>query len=436
MDARYVLTRQADTKSRSCASIEDRRLAHAGRRLRDDGAVNEHLPDQEKTKRRQLALPPGYDAALREITTRARHPVEGADRSAVGFAWPALLRPSYDIKLVYLDLNHWINLAKAAKGHPDGRRFEPVLNILRSATTSGKAILPLSGSHYMEMSGIANHEWRQDIARVMEELSGFKTLMGTTVILSLEIEAALDRLAGPTAKTEPPCPLINFGVLRAFGKRGGLVVRDRTGRDVTEEAARQFKDGPEAFKTRLAEKEWEAERMFLEGPPAEKVPSLRADGWDPLVARAMADDRATDEKALAARLDADPKFRRGRIRDLISARYVSLRINDMLTRELTARGLDFDLFEDSRAKLRQFVDAMPSADVNVSLVAATHRNPHATWTTTTIFDIDALSIAVPYCDVVVTEKHFGHILRSKGIAERLGTRIVTNLAKLPDTLAG
>src|SRR5512133_1670652 len=39
------------------------------------------------------------------------------------------------------------------------------------------------------------------------------------------------------------------------------------------------------------------------------------------------------------------------------------------------------------------------------LITAAHRNPQTKWTANDVVDIDALSVAVPSCDVVVTEPH-------------------------------
>src|SRR4051794_25555193 len=51
----------------------------------------------------------------------------GAERTDVAVLWPSrLLRPQLT-RLVYLDLNQWIGLAKAAVGHRDGKRFSTAL---------------------------------------------------------------------------------------------------------------------------------------------------------------------------------------------------------------------------------------------------------------------------------------------------------------------
>ena len=54
---------------------------------------------------------------------------DGADRSDVDYAWPQTLRtPPRPPKLVYLDLNHWVGLAKVVSGHPDGNDHRDVFD--------------------------------------------------------------------------------------------------------------------------------------------------------------------------------------------------------------------------------------------------------------------------------------------------------------------
>jgi hypothetical protein len=47
-----------------------------------------------------------------------------------------------------------------------------------------------------------------------------------------------------------------------------------------------------------------------------------------------------------------------------------------------------------------------------------------------MFDIDALSVAVPYCDVVVTERHARHSLEVAGAPDRCGTAVMATLGQL------
>jgi hypothetical protein len=53
-----------------------------------------------------------------------------------------------------------------------------------------------------------------------------------------------------------------------------------------------------------------------------------------------------------------------------------------------------------------------------------------------MFDIAYLACATVHCDVVVTERQWRHLLNRKGIAAARGTTVLSDLAELPDLLAG
>ena len=53
-----------------------------------------------------------------------------------------------------------------------------------------------------------------------------------------------------------------------------------------------------------------------------------------------------------------------------------------------------------------------------------------------VHDIDALSMAVPYCHVVVPDREMASLLSRSRAAERHGTQIIAALHDLPDALAG
>jgi hypothetical protein len=52
-----------------------------------------------------------------------------------------------------------------------------------------------------------------------------------------------------------------------------------------------------------------------------------------------------------------------------------------------------------------------------------------------ITDVDALSLAVPYCDVVVTEKFAHHVLVASGVAKRMSTVVLPSTSQLADHFA-
>jgi hypothetical protein len=81
-----------------------------------------------------------------------------------------------------------------------------------------------------------------------------------------------------------------------------------------------------------------------------------------------------------------------------------------------------------------FADRMPSVRIATDLKVELFRNAATTRTMNAIHDIDALSLAVPYCQVVVPDKEMGDFLARSGAGERNQTRIIRRLAELPDLL--
>jgi hypothetical protein len=335
--------------------------------------------------------------------------------------------------LVYLDLLHWVSLAKANKGHRDGGRFADVLGACLRAVQSGSAVFPISDSIYMEVSKIGQHRQRRDVRDVIELLSHYRVITSRVIIANHEVETLLDELVGPSSRPINEMDYLDWGVARAFGMVGGFRIKDsQTDQDVTEDAAAKYADGPEAFYRRLALAELELNRKTLEGPTAEEEPVLRADGWNPRAGYEVAAQRAAQEMEQVERFNDDPAWRGERIRDVIAAREFVIEINRMLYEGLADRNATLDdvLDENDIGRTRRFFNSMPSFDVSVSMKTAFHRNPDHRWKPNHIHDIDALASTVPYCDIVITDKEAASHLIRTGVAGRFQTTVLSRIEDL------
>lgn len=240
-----------------------------------------------------------------------------------------------------------------------------------------------------------------------------------------EIEALLNRLVGPNPRVVNTMNYIAWGAARAFGMVGGLrFIDEETGDDVTEQARLKYPGGPEAFDHFFSEQERDLNRRTLDGPTPDDEPELRKLGWDPTGAFEVANRRAAQELEQVARFNADPAWRRGRIRDVVAARELLIEINEALSRALSERGgLPLEALGDPAV-----LDSMPSFDVAVTLKTEYHRDPGHRWTAKDIHDIDALGSTLPYCDIVVTDKAAAsHVVRT-GLADRLQTIVLPRLS--------
>lgn len=172
------------------------------------------------------------------------------------------------------------------------------------------------------------------------------------------------------------------------------------------------------------------DRGVLRGPTDEEAPELERLGWDPTYARRIAEERAHQERDQAQRLDTDPHWRRSRLRDTVAARYLINDAEDALNDVLNEHKVRLANIATTPELARRFTDSMPGGDVWISLVTAAHRNAQTKWTSNDIFDFDALTVAVPYCDAVVTERHARHLLSAAGLPKRLGAEVFATLDEL------
>jgi hypothetical protein len=253
----------------------------------------------------------------------------------------------------------------------------------------------------MEVTKIRDPAQRRALADVMEELTDFAVLVSRVVIMELELEATLNRfvVARPPL---PAIPLIGRGVRHAFGIKSGLRITGPNG-DATDQVRERM--GAEQFDAFVANANLLLERSVLRGPTDEEVPALQQYGWNPAGATAVAIQRAQEEQSQSARLNEEGgRWRRGRLRDVIAARELLVEFQNMLPRALAARALTLEQLGSNLEAARAFIRSMPSTEVSIEIKTAWHRNGDKRWTPNDIYDIDALSLAVPYCDIVVTEK--------------------------------
>jgi hypothetical protein len=113
---------------------------------------------------------------------------------------------------------------------------------------------------------------------------------------------------------------------------------------------------------------------------------------------------------------------------------LEIEFQNILPRALEERGLVLAEVISDIESARAFVRAMPSTEVSIELKTAWHKNGEKQWTANDIYDIDAMALAIPYCDVVVTEKACHHILTFAGLGERMHTVLLRDLNDLPQHL--
>jgi hypothetical protein len=373
---------------------------------------------------------------LEREAAEAREPRPGGPLRAPfagQLVWARVLRPA--MPLVYLDLNHYIYLAQASEaGNPATmsaklKPYAELADAARKAKASGRAMFPLSNVHLMELSKVTDPRQRADVAAAMEELSDFNYLLDRVTLAQLEMDAGLDRIYGAEKSLDEYLALVAPSFAHGFGRIVNLTVRDADGKDTSDQGRDLM--GSEAFTRMFATMNLEMERAMLRGPSDEEVPDLLGHGWDPDVFRRGQERRLGFELETKQTLVDNPQWLRGRLRDVISGRDVMHEWLDLFVKHLREReedGLPHDLPSD--AEMPGFWAAMPQVQVAISVKTRYHRNLERSWKTNDICDIDAMSIAYPYCDAVFTD----HEARAALVDDRDLRRISTFMPKRPEEL--
>lgn len=313
--------------------------------------------------------------------------------------WANVTRPR--TPLVYLDLNTIICFARhlSGKGAPTG--YGALLEAAREAKRGGRALFPLGEAHLWEVSKITDPKQRTHLAAVLEELSDFNYLLGRVSIAELEFDAGVAAVMGEAPRKS--AALIRPTARQLFGNVDGTSLIDIPEIDRLHALIANGGESPPEHLVALAR---DFERYLLRGPSDDDIAELRQDpDYRPDRAENSHKSRVAFEQDTQRVLSEDPRWRRGRLRDLIGGRELMHEWSGLLEKLRSERILaGLPPFSPSDEDFRKFMGAMPHTQVAVSLKTHLHRNPQHVWTRNDITDIDAMSVAYAYCDAVFPDK--------------------------------
>jgi len=373
--------------------------------------MNEPIVDLE-TAAASLGISPSV------LTLALAHITRSDDFPFLSF--PTSRRPI----VIFLDQLHWIALAKARLGRPDTMDDAQAYEYLVTLASQDQAIFPIAAASYMEIARIGSCRQRIDLADTIGMVGGFVTIGSATLALDVQLKNALAaRFGGEKVNVTWP---FGIGVGFAFGIRGGMRIGVEGEEHLTPRAGPLSPD--EARLTALAE------YMMLRGPSSEEIPDLRLNGYRPEALAQVESDRVKHEQYLKDRLVGRSDLK-GKLGDIVAARHLYWELRDVLPRYLALYDLTVDEFLSyGKEWLIEFLMDVPSAAVNIALREQNFKNAYKGWTGNDIRDFDAMSEAVPYCDIVLTDKHVREQLRKSGVPAQLGTLVISRLSELNNVL--
>jgi hypothetical protein len=317
-----------------------------------------------------------------------------------------------EMKIIYLDQNKWIDLAKSYHGKDNDPELKATLAYLLRETQQGSIVLPLSATHYMEIARIGDPQRRGRLATVMWELSGGTTIASYRAMLIHELECALSRRF---AHVNPP----TFTLLaRGLAHAAGVPTHQYR---IPEPARSQLPpDQVEAFESATQE---EIERATLtgQGPGGIQMPQFGISQQN--------HDFKNHLDTLLQKLSSIPRTQWDDALIGISLMDIQEPLNEVLERN---RLTLLDLVNRGKDDIRRFVEELPSHQADLQLHRQIIRNPQLKSKITDLGDWAGLGPATAYCDLVVCEKNFADLILRNGFHPR--ATIVRDIRTLQDLL--
>lgn len=316
------------------------------------------------------------------------------------------------MKIVYLDQNKWIDLARSFHGKDADAHLAAALTSVRAASEQGSAVFPLSAIHYMEIARIRDPQRRARLGTVMWELSRGATIASNRAILIHELEEALARRF-PHVRPRP-FVLISKGVNHAFGM-------DRPEYRIPEPFRSQLPPKRVAHFERTARAVMEESLITGVGPNGTSAPPFGITSHNHIFKQHLENLYPTISQLPPEKWD-----------DALHA-ISMVDITEPLHEVLQHQGVELaDLAIDGKEALTRFMQDLPSRAVDIQLHRQVLRNPQLKPKITDLEDWGGLGPAAAHCDILVCEKHFANLLLRDGF--RPSATIITDIRDLPQLL--
>jgi hypothetical protein len=358
------------------------------------------MTDSEEATKRALA-----EKAMRRAAAR-----RDADAQPLGRRLPA--NKSEYPKLLCLDQNKWIDLARAHYGRGGGAPFRAALDAVRGAIATGTLVVPVLGANLYEVAEPKDGGRRERLARFMVELSENHSLVNHQVVLHWELRRALLELFLRQSAVPPIRPaLLRFGMFAAAMGKEPVIT---TGELATDALVEDAMYDPELAIAAIVQ--------FMD---REGIRDLRAK-----------DEHATQIVEGIRRIDAHLGIEERRMLEMrtLLAEGSAARKLDEVIHDLVVDGDAFRAWLQEPGRLRAFTDAVPSIEVPTMLMLHRDANKNHRSHPNDAKDFSFLKLAIPYANIVVAEKSWTHFAVASGLADKYGTRLSTDTAALPDLL--
>lgn len=315
---------------------------------------------------------------------------------------------------IYLDQNKWIQLAKTVLGKPDTSQYEDVKDLILEKVAKNDWQVPLSIIHHLETMSRLEDRSRTELAKVMGKVSPNYSVLPFMYIDKAEFRNSLRKVLN-LSTIDFRDEVISKDFLRSCGLVGTNPIisgiSDSQSAELFKKTVLSFMNSTNLFY------EW----MKME-PDIDFVTSLRADNTF-FVSEL---EKFRDHFRTVPKKDRYVAFL---IRYYLDCFTEELKrfISEMKSMNVPKEKMLPEEIFASRETTSSFLESIPSFLVRVRLIYEVINAEGRRIDKNDYKDIAFLATAVPYCDVVITERFWAHLIKKNKLDSKFNTIVTSDL---------
>ncbi len=323
------------------------------------------------------------------------------------------------MKVIYLDQWVYVRLLRTYNGaSPEYPKYVELCKDVIESSNKGVNRFPFSIAHLHETIKRTKLDSRKELFKFIFDLSKFNTIRPWIQVVNPEIRNAILTSLG---RRLIPLSSFVFGdeLGHCFGRKAGIESTDKN------------KAVPEEVKVEILSA-YKNSELMADALSKDKMLEY-IEGW-----RQQDDKMVNELEELRLKEYSHPDKKKRK--DISDARFFITIIRDPFIQILSDFNLDFNEYTkkifSSKEAAESFLKSIPTAYVFHVLNEARNMNSSRPIKPNDLWDLSFLAIAVPYCDIVVTEREWAQILNQKKIGELYNTKILYSLEELGEILKG
>lgn len=317
---------------------------------------------------------------------------------------------------IYLDQNKWIDLAKSLINPTENPKYVEVASLIEEKSSSGEWVFPISLIHHLETLSRQEKGSRTRLAAVMSKVSKGNAIITFNDLQKDEFIVAFSKIHTPLEALKVNAVSNNY--FAALGSdKPTIEFSNKSG--LPQEKYEEIKKEIESFSSQL----FSSENLF------EQFMSYNGD--ENIVSGLQQDDIDTKlewEKWREFYLSIEKTHRYKAFLIKFFLDHLAVYIDDLKSRFGKNREefIPKEILEEE-GKTLNFLESVPSLDVRAKLMYETFNNKSKEIDLHDHRDIAFLATAIPYCDVVITERVWKHYSNQRKLNDKYDTKIENDL---------